>query len=309
MEQTISWANIKGDWKPHQKTAGILNQAINYIRSVDYKVSIRWVFYRLLQDGIYSKKSDYVTLVQLTSRARHTGWNGWHPLILSDDTRDMILHEKHGENPNPDMEYEFNYAEEVTREEKEELQEKLDYFECTYDYEIDPFYYVDSFYCVMFEARAMVGQFQAYTKGLTLCPFGGWPSIPYKYKIAKYLENQSKKYGGVPVTVFYFGDRDDTGEEIFEQAEYNISSWADCNVEFIRCGLTYEQIEKYGVPENPDNPKAFQWEAIDNEGAKEIIQTSIGEYFDYDEIMKRAKEEGADITERIRTEVNKRMEQ
>jgi hypothetical protein len=25
----------------------------------------------------------------------------------------------------------------------------------------------------MFEARAMVGQFQAYTKGITLCPFGG----------------------------------------------------------------------------------------------------------------------------------------
>lgn len=307
MENTISWANILGDWKPRKKNANILNLAMKHIQSVNYKVSIRWVFYRLLQAGIYSKKSDYTILVQLTSKARHTGWNGWHPLILSDDTREMIENDICGYEPDPDMEEEFDVVEGMTIDDKEELQEQLDNFECDYTYRIDPFYYLDSFCCVMFEARAMVGQFQAYTEGLTLCPFGGFPSIPYKYKIAKYLEAQAEKYG-VPVTVLYFGDLDDTGEVIFNQAKENISAWADCEVDFIRCGLTDEQVSQYDIPENPEKPGEYQWEALSDEGAEEIIQGSIREYFDYDEIVKRANEEGAEITEEIRAEVNKRME-
>jgi hypothetical protein len=52
MEQTISWTNIKGDWKPHQKSENILNRAMEHIKSVGYRVSVRWIFYRLLQVGI-----------------------------------------------------------------------------------------------------------------------------------------------------------------------------------------------------------------------------------------------------------------
>lgn len=49
---------IRG-WKPQGKTAPILDRAMEHIKSVEYKVSARWVFYRLLQEGHYSDKNDY----------------------------------------------------------------------------------------------------------------------------------------------------------------------------------------------------------------------------------------------------------
>ena len=57
-------------YKPYKKGREILNRAMEHIKSVDYKVSLRWVFYRLLQEGYYNKK-DYQSWVQASSRARH----------------------------------------------------------------------------------------------------------------------------------------------------------------------------------------------------------------------------------------------
>lgn len=49
----------KETYKPHGKTARILDRAWELVQSVAYAVSMRWVFYRLLQAGYYSTKDDY----------------------------------------------------------------------------------------------------------------------------------------------------------------------------------------------------------------------------------------------------------
>jgi len=47
------------EYKPSAKTTAILDAARTHVESVDYDVTLRWCFYRLLQDGFYSSKADY----------------------------------------------------------------------------------------------------------------------------------------------------------------------------------------------------------------------------------------------------------
>ena len=42
---------------------------------------------------------------------------------------------------------------------------------------------------VMFESAGMIDQFRYYCKGAVLVPFGGEPSIPYKYEVAHYISD------------------------------------------------------------------------------------------------------------------------
>ena len=119
----------------------------------------------------------------------------------------------------------------------------------------------------------MTQQFRLYTDGLTLCPFGGQPSIPFKYQIAKYIEQQHEKYQK-DVMVLYFGDLDESGLKIFNTGEEDISKWCDAPIEFIRCGLSDEQVRQYQIPENVDHP-GYQWEALTDEQAREIITEDV----------------------------------
>jgi hypothetical protein len=140
------------------------------------------------------------------------------------------------------------------------------------------------------------------TKGLTLCPFGGQPSIPYKWKIAKYIEEQCKRYGKDAI-VLYFGDRDDAGMLIFNAGREDITSWCDADIEFVRCGLTEEQAKYYGVVENFEHPGSYQWEALNDKQAKEIIQAGISQYYDF-ELPKLAAKKAAEISNYVNEVVN-----
>jgi len=62
---------------PTPETQRILLAAYKHIESVPYKVSLRWVFYRLYQGGIYKDKRDYDAFGMIASRARHDFYNGW----------------------------------------------------------------------------------------------------------------------------------------------------------------------------------------------------------------------------------------
>ena len=295
-------------YHPRDKAKGILDRAMEHIVSVDYSVSVRWVFYRLLQEGFYSKKEDYGLFIQLTSKARHEYYQDWHPEILSDDTRAMIPFMS-GAYDEPEVDYD-RLIEEVYQSEvqsRQNLTELLENYICTYNHEIDPYYYVDRYYIIMFEARAMIEQFRHYTKGVDLCPFGGQPSIPYKYHIAKHLQEESAHYG-IPVIVLYFGDLDEGGERIFNAGREDITEWCDAEIEFIRCGLNEQQVKEYGIMENPERVGQYQWEALGDEQAREIIQGSLKDQgFDFEEITSKAKRKSEEITELIRAEVNEKL--
>lgn len=171
-------------YRPHGKTAAILRRALELVESVPYAVSVRWLFYRLLQEGYYSTKADYARFLDITSKARHAFWEGWHPDTLADETREAIV--RGGGFAN-----------------------SLDWFEtvrlrgvaCNLDkWRAQPCYVE-----LWFEARAMAQQFE-------------------------------------------------------------------------HCGLTAEQAREYGVPENPEKPGEFQWEALSDEAAREIITAAVSPF-------------------------------
>lgn len=293
-------------YKPHGKTKIILDRAMEHIQSVEYKVGLRWVFYRLLQEGLYNKKRGYGRFIRLSARARKNWYDDWHPAILADDTRAMHIFRGKGERPNPDI---SRLIEQEIQEAIEAIEYHKDQFEnyeheCSYP--IDPNWYHGSFCIIMFEARAMTEQFRAYTEGLTLCPFGGAPSIPYKWEIAKYIENKCVDYEKSAL-VFYYGDLDKAGFMIFEAAKEDISAWCEADIEFIHCGLNEEQVMRYGIPENPDNPGGYQWEALDDWQAKEIIEGSLKGHYTTEAPL-QAENESAEIEHEVNTAVNEYLD-
>ncbi len=151
----------------------------------------------------------------------------------------------------------------------------------------------------------MTQQFQHYTDGISLYPFGGHPSIPFKWQIAKTIERCHRRYQK-PVKILYFGDLDEAGEIIYRKAVQDVQSWCNVQFDFIRCGLNDDQVEKYDVPENFEHP-GYQWEALTDEGAGEIITEGVSQFISDDVIEDTRQQEeeiGQDVIEKIMEAVN-----
>jgi hypothetical protein len=264
-------AYINSNYKPRKQGRDILDRALEHVRSVPYKVTARWLFYRLLQDGYYANKKDYKNrFIQMLSKARHNYWGGWQPDTLVDDTRAAII--KTGGDKAVD-----DWVQGMTS----------GGFTCRLDHFYKQDYYVE----LWFEAAAMVRQFEYYTKGVTLRPFQGQPSIPYKYEIAKSLR-EMRSYYGKEIVILYFGDYDAAGLAIQNTAEADIRGWCGRDFELIRCGLNEGDGERLGIPENFEHPGSYQWEALDDAQARDLITTSVNKYVDKN-IVSDTKAEGA----------------
>lgn len=246
-------------YKPQARTAAILDRAFDLVRRVPYKVSARWLFYQLLQEGYYKTKQDYKNqFSKAVSNARKAFYKGWRPDTLVDDRREVIAR-GNGWIDGADWLKAIANAEcQIDKWNSQPV-----YLECWY------------------EANAMSSQFEYYTKHVTLRPMGGQPSIPYKWQAAKELEAAAEAYGK-PLIVLYFGDLDAAGITISETIQRDVSTWSAAPFTFIRCGLTQEQVKKYNVPENIDKPGAYQWEALSDAGANEIITGYLTDYLRLD---------------------------
>lgn len=243
---------------------------MEHIDSVEYQVTARWLFYRLLQDGYYSAKDDYKSkYLPLLSKARKNYYGGWHPNILVDDSRTPHLHQGGSEDAQAWGKSLIENGVRVT---------------------LDHWYTQENYVEVWFEAEAMVRQFQHYTSGITLRPFSGMPSIHYKYQAALALEHASVQYNS-DVIVLYFGDYDQAGFQIAVSSVRDIRNWCDAPFEFIRCGLNDGDGDKYGIPENPDHPGEYQWEALDDASAESLITTSVSQHLDPAIVVSNREEE------------------
>lgn len=252
---------LRETYNPRGENARTLERAFEIVNSVPYQVSARWLFYRLLQEGYYSTKQEYGNkFLKAVSAARHAFFNGWRPDTLADETRESIPGGDGWETPRAWLE-----AVADAKCNLDKWQSQPVYLECWY------------------EARAMTDQFRHYTKYVTLRPMGGQPSIPYKWQAAKEIERAARSYDK-PVVILYFGDLDPAGETISEVIERDISEWCRVPFEFVRCGLTEEQVQRYNVPENIDHPGAYQWEALTDEGASDIITGNLNQYLRHDAI-------------------------
>ena len=272
------------DFNPNPKTKEILARAYELVESVPYKVSLRWLFYALLQEGYYRTKKDYDTKFKSTFiKARKSFYEEWRPDTLVDETRRRII--------------EIDGRESI----EDCLNTLADDVSMSVDFTLDHFYQQDRYVEIWFEARAMVRQFQYYTNGIDLVPFGGDPSISFKWEISKNLEDRARRYGK-EMAVLYFGDCDEKGLRIKESAENDIRRWCRIDFKVVSCGLTKEQAERYNVPESPFKPGEFQWEALSDEGAREIMTRSIERYIDaslIDEFRSEAMEEEKEWREKI----------
>ncbi len=256
-------------YNPSTETEKLLNTALNHVQSVPYNVTARWVFYRLLQDGNFSQKSDYKKLLGHLSKARKAFHGGWTPWTLADDTRAASVN---GGG--------YDSGEDWLRGVKR--------MECALDMWPSQERYVE----VWFEASAMESQFRHYVnENISVLAFHGDVSIPEKWRsaqrIARRFYNDHK-----PVTVLYYGDLDDKGIQIPISAERDVYQFVAHAMrqdlipaaaerefrdfsdgwEFTRVGLNEEQIDQYQVPENPERPGTYQWEGIEDDAAQELIE-------------------------------------
>jgi hypothetical protein len=256
----------------YRKQEAILDRALEHVQSVPYAVSLRWLFYRLYQEGIYKTKDDYkFKFTPLLSRARHTFFKGWRPDTLSDETREAVSRTGG-----------YMDAAAALRGLGPRLRNAA-------LVDIDHFYRQENYIELWFEARAMTGQFEHYTKDVDLVPMGGTASIPFKWNLAKRLETMAERYGK-PIKILYFGDEDLAGHTIQETVESDVRGWTQAAFELIWCGLTEEQVRQYKVPENVEK-KGYQWEALDDTAAEQIITEAVEKYIDVDLIDETENEE------------------
>lgn len=256
-------------YTPRGKTVDILDRAWELVNSVPYQVSSRWVFYVLMQEGYYSGKGDYKNKwTKAVSSARKAHYKGWRQDTLADETRGQI--ERSGGS--------YDVV--------DWLDLLAGHITCTLDKWHSQPYYVQLWY----EARAMTQQFKYYTEYVDLTPMGGHASIDYKFSIAQSIENAVERYQK-PVVVLYFGDLDKAGQTISSVAERDIRDWCNVDFEFIHCGLTLEQAHRYNIPEDFEKPGNYQWEALSDDAAREIITTSLAPFVRHDAITEIKAEE------------------
>lgn len=262
-------------YKPTSESRRVLSRAWYWTQSVAYNVTARWVFYRLLQDSIYSGKGGYKHLLGLLSKARKGFYEGWRPWTLADDSRAPVLMQREGH-------YTIYLRGSGFESEKKWLNTLKEELNCPLDRWANQPVYAEAW----FEAAAMQGQFLYYANpNLPLLAFHGDISIPEKWRAARRIADAWERYHH-PIEIFYYGDYDSKGLMIPDSAWRDILLWAYSiiaqkgreaakefheNLNFTRVGINEDQIEELDLPENPERPGTYQWEALNDDQAERLI--------------------------------------
>ena len=254
---------------------------MQYVKSVPYTVSARWLFYRLFQEGFYHDKKDYKDqFIDPLSEARKRMYSDWRPWTLADETRSPIYRGQ-------------GFANSL------EWLEAMGLQECHLDRWATRSAYVEIWY----EAKAMTGQFEYYTRDITLRPFGGQPSIPFKWDVVSHFSRIRRDYPGKQIIVLYFGDNDKHGNQIPKSAVADIKYWCSqrgIEFDFYRAGLNDGQELKFNIPENPEHQGTYQWEALSDEAARTIITQALSTIPDLTVNDAEVTQAEAEVTERFK---------
>lgn len=251
---------------PTPPTIALLNRAVELVAGVPYTVTLRWLFYNLWQDGYYAhqrptakasaKELAYGNFGKIMSTLRHSApqWQERFPIEVADDRRDPVIFSDGYRTP------------------AEWLEHERDNIRCDIDWMTGQDHYI----MVAFEAEAMQSQFIHYTQdyGVSLWPFSGHASIAYKQRLANHIAWARHRFG-VPVILLYFGDLDDSGVTIPESAFSHVRKWCRVGFTAYRAGLNREHVLAYNIPDDPERPGKFQWEAVPDDAAREIITGAL----------------------------------
>ena len=305
------------DWTPRPETEYVLERAWHHTQLVPYRPSVRWVTYRLLQEGtLRDKTKGYGQLLACTSRARKTFYLDWRPDTFADDTRAPLLMEREGH-------YNLHLRAGGFETPKQWMEALASEINCPLDRWANQPTYVE----VCFEAAAMMEQFRYYcNENVPLLAFRGDLSIDPKWQIASRLYERWRTFGQ-KVKVLYFGDLDKKGLEIPRSVEKDIYPFSvrlmherngskeliaeydafAAAFEFIRIGLNPEHPAIYDMQENPARPGTYQWEALSDAGAEELIAT-VEDHLDLPAFDRVAEEEER-AAERIRKHLRDLMDE
>jgi len=97
----------------------------------------------------------------------------------------------------------------------------------------------------------------------------------------------------MPIIILYFGDWDPGGQVIPETSVADIRRWCAVDFEFTRVGLNDGDADKYNLPESIDRPGTYQWEALGDADAGEMITGAVAQYVNADKMAERARLERA----------------
>jgi len=276
-----AWAN-----GPTAANAHVLGKTIEHMNSVPYRVSLRWLFYRLLQDGTLAGKDSYNSFKGLIAKARHSGII--QPSAIADEGRRTI---NLGGNFESVIDWRENFAKRLR-----------DGFQC-----VDTMGLHDPYVIVAFEAKAMAAQFEAYASpyDVMLYPFGGDPSIGFKWQLTKHIKDRLDR--GQKAVLLYFGDKDPKGRQIAETAMRHVRKflcwqhgwvmdpWGDNVSELAftayHVGLLQRHVDEFGIAEQPDKPGHYQWEALTDQQAAQLITGALNEFVDLDAMARHQQDE------------------
>lgn len=159
-----------------------------------------------------------------------------------------------------------------------------------------------------------------------MAPWHGWPSLearfPRRNRISKQLDEQDTHdisvyssqvtlvtpgswphgYPGKPIVVLYFGDLDPKGLQTPESAVSDIREWCSADFEFVRCGLNPGDEIRLDIPERFDNPGEYQWEALSDDQARDLITSHVDRYLDR-AVFEAVAERERDAVDRLRRAV------
>lgn len=302
---TILSKEVKMGYTPREGSKAILDRAWLWVQSVEYSVTVRWVFYRLLQDSVYSTKSGYKHLLGLLSKARKEFYGEWRPWSLADDSRAPILMEREGY-------YSLYMRGASFPDEKTWLVTLRQELNCPLDRWATQEVYAE----IWFEAGAMQGQFLHYAnENVPLLAFHGDISIPEKWRAARRIADAWERYHH-PIEIFYYGDYDPKGMIIPDSAWRDIKLWAYSiiaqkgreaakefyeHLNFTRVGINETQLEEMALPENPERPGTYQWEALSDQQAADLISHAGDRLSDFH--FKTIKSREAEIVARFRARI------
>lgn len=166
------------------------------------------------------------------------------------------------------------------------------------------------------EKLKLLGQFLHYAnENLPLLAFHGDISIPEKWRTAERLAGRYKTLKK-PIHIYYFGDFDPKGLIIPLSAWHDIETWARALLinqgikpeklgeilHYYRIGINEEHIKQLAIPENPERPGTYQWEALDDDPAAYLIEQA-NELLDLGNALARVKEQEKEIAERLKAKL------